>query len=78
MTHPEQQPARMLLDAKAAAKTLSVSPRTLWGLSAPRGPIPTIRVARRVLYPVADLQRWIARNRVEGHEVEESGVARAR
>ncbi|MHB1038019.1 MAG: hypothetical protein ACYC35_26700 [Pirellulales bacterium] len=47
-----------------------MSPRMLWGLSAPRGPIPTIRVGRRVLYSVKDLERWIDQNRTEGVDIE--------
>ena len=48
-----------------AAKALGISPRTLWGLTAPRGPIPCLRIGhgkrRTVLYPVADLQAWLSR-----------------
>jgi len=43
------------LRPKQAAKALNVSIRTLWALSAPRGPIPCIRVGHGkrqiVLYP---------------------------
>lgn len=48
-----------------AAKALSISARTLWGLTAPRGPIPCPRIGhgkrQTVLYPVAELQAWLAR-----------------
>lgn len=48
---------------REAAKALGISARTLWGLTAPRGPIPCLRVGRgkrrTVLYVVADLQAWL-------------------
>ena len=50
---------------REAAKALGISARTLWGLTAPRGPIPCLRIGhgkrRTVLYPVAELQAWLAR-----------------
>ena len=46
-----------------AAEALGISERTLWSLTAPRGPIPCIRVGKGkrqvVLYPVAALQVWM-------------------
>lgn len=48
-----------------AAKALGISARTVWGLTAPRGPIPCLRVGhgkrQTVLYPVAELQAWLSR-----------------
>ncbi|MDZ4782612.1 MAG: hypothetical protein SGJ19_20385 [Planctomycetia bacterium] len=65
------QPVESLaLRPREAAKALGVSARTLWGLSAPRGPIPCLRVGsgkrQTVLYPVADLQLWLSRQAVHG------------
>ncbi len=62
----EKQPIQSLaLRPSEAAKALGVSARTLWGLSAPRGPIPCLRVGngkrQTVLYPVAELQAWLSR-----------------
>ncbi|MBN2580959.1 MAG: helix-turn-helix domain-containing protein [Pirellulales bacterium] len=55
----------LALRPREAAKALGISPRTLWGLTAPRGPIPCARVGsgkrRTVLYPTADLQAWLSR-----------------
>ena len=34
----------LALRLREAAKALGISPRTLWGLTAPRGPIPGVRV----------------------------------
>ncbi len=55
----------LALRPRDAAKALGISARTLWGLTAPRGPIPCLRVGhgkrQSVLYPVADLQTWLSR-----------------
>jgi hypothetical protein len=50
---------RLLLDAREAAAALSISPRTLWSLTSPRGPIPAVRIGARCLYAVKSLQGWI-------------------
>ena len=55
----------LALRPREAAKALGISARTLWGLTAPRGPIPCLRIGhgkrQTVLYPVADLQDWLTR-----------------
>ncbi|HYT87896.1 MAG TPA: helix-turn-helix domain-containing protein [Gemmataceae bacterium] len=53
-------PLQLLLAPRAAAAALSVSERTLWGLSAPRGPIPVVRLGRSVRYDLRDLEEFIA------------------
>jgi hypothetical protein len=54
----------LALRPRDAAKTLSISPRTLWGLTAPRGPIPCLRIGhgkrQTVLYSVTALQAWLS------------------
>jgi predicted DNA-binding transcriptional regulator AlpA len=50
---------RLLLTSREAAATLAVSERTLWGLTAPRGPIRPVRVGRAIRYAPTELQRWI-------------------
>lgn len=59
-----QSVAPLSLRPRDAAKALGISPRTLWGLTTPRGPIPCVRLGngtrRAVLYPVADLQAWLS------------------
>lgn len=61
----EKDSPSLALRPHEAAKALDISPRTLWGLSSPRGPIPCIRVGhgkrQSVLYPVAALQAWLNR-----------------
>ncbi len=64
MTTQNQQ-FPLALRPREAAKALGVSPRTLWSLTAPRGPIPCVRIGhgkrQTVLYPVAELQTWLSR-----------------
>ena len=60
------QPVELLaLRPREAARALGISARTLWGLTAPRGPIPCVRLGsgkrRTVLYPTADLEAWLSR-----------------
>lgn len=54
----------LALRPREAAKALGIGARTLWGLTAPRGPIPCIRIGhgkrQTVLYPVASLQAWLS------------------
>jgi hypothetical protein len=53
----------LALRAREAARVLNISPRHLWGLTAPRGPIPAIRVGsgrpKVVLYSVDALKAWL-------------------
>jgi len=55
----------LALRRREAAKALGISARTLWGLTAPRGPIPCLRIGhgkrQTVLYPVTELQAWLSR-----------------
>lgn len=53
---------QLLVDAREAARLLSLSERTLWSLSQPRGPIPVVRVPglRAVRYSLTALAEWIA------------------
>jgi hypothetical protein len=48
-----------LLDAQQAAAALNISERTLWDLEAPRGPIPLVRIGRRKMFDVRDLQAFV-------------------
>lgn len=48
------------LSPREAARALSVSERTLATWTA-AGSIPSIRIGRRRLYPVAQLREWLAR-----------------
>lgn len=48
-----------LLNVRQAAKSLSVSTGTLFNLSAPRGPIPIVKMGARTCYDVRDLEAAI-------------------
>lgn len=52
----------LLLSAPDAAAALSISERTLWGMTK-AGEIPHVRQGRRVLYYVDDLRAWIESHR---------------
>ena len=55
----ESQGAPALLwNSREAAKALSISERTLWGLTQ-SGEIPCVRIGRSVRYDPADLRAWI-------------------
>jgi excisionase family DNA binding protein len=51
-----------LLTAQEAAKLLTVSPRTLWGLTK-SGALPAIKIGRSVRYARADIDAFIASRR---------------
>jgi excisionase family DNA binding protein len=55
--------APLLVDVHEAARLLSCSERTLWGLTAPRGQIPSVRLGRAVRYAVADLEAFVRESR---------------
>jgi len=57
------EPVRLLLTAREAADALHVCERTLWGLTAPRGPIAVVKIGRSVRYDVRDLEQWIEANK---------------
>ena len=54
-----QEIQRLLLDAHETARALSISERTLWGLTNKKGGIPSVRLGRRVLYCPRALRDWI-------------------
>ena len=52
---------KLLLTPREAAKALSVSERTLWSITAPRGNLPSVRVGTRsVRYSLDAIRAWIA------------------
>ncbi len=52
-------PVKLLLSPRDAAAALSICERTLWTL-ADEGEIPRVRIGRRVLYRIADLEHWVS------------------
>jgi hypothetical protein len=59
MNQTAQTVKPMLIDARTAARMLSICERTLWVLTHKDKQIPFVRVRRRVLYSPVDLQAWI-------------------
>ena len=53
-------PDPLAVRSREAARLLSISERTLWSLTAPRGPIPVVRLGGAVLYVVESLRRYLA------------------
>lgn len=49
----------LVINVRQAAKRLSISTGTLFNLSAPRGPIPVVKIGARVGYAVKDLDTAI-------------------
>jgi len=50
---------RLALRPKEASKALGIGPRLLWSMTN-RGEIPHIKLGKAVLYPVAELERWLS------------------
>lgn len=59
-TTTKQSLIPLLVSPREAAKLLSISPRTLWGLTSPRGPIAVVHLGRLVRYSVDDLKSAIS------------------
>lgn len=57
----DQEPVKLAVDVRDAARMLSISERALWSLTSPRGPVPAVRLGRRVLYSVDSLREFLAR-----------------
>ncbi len=60
--------SKLLLNIREAAAMLSISTRTLHNLSAPRGPIPVVKLTSCVLYALPDLQAAIEQNKIRRRE----------
>ena len=60
---------RLALRPKEAAKALGLGERKLWEITADQtSGIPHVRLGKAVLYPVADLQRWLSDQVVKGKQ----------
>ncbi len=54
----------LLLNARDAARLLSISERTLWGLThRSENPLPYIRIGRCLRYLLSDVHAWIESQR---------------
>lgn len=56
----DRQITRLMLSPREAAYALGVCERKLWSLSAPRGPIPVVRIGRAVRYRTEAIEQWAA------------------
>ena len=52
--------ARLALRPREAARALGIGERLLWSMTN-RGEIPHLRLGRAIVYPVAELERWLAK-----------------
>jgi excisionase family DNA binding protein len=50
---------KLLLTTREAAVILSISERTLWSLTWPRGPLRPVRLGRSVRYSAEALRAWV-------------------
>ena len=61
--------AALLVDAREAARMLTVSPRKLWAMTFEETPgLPYVRCGRLVRYCPDDLRRWIDARREGGDD----------
>lgn len=67
ITNSTSRPEPIAVSAKEAARMLSISERTLFSLSHPRGPLRVVRIGagrrRMVRYHVRDLTRFLDEHR---------------
>jgi hypothetical protein len=66
MESTQAAPPTLLLNATEASRQLAISPRTLWAISAPRGPVPVVRIGRSVRYDPLDLRDWLEAQKIGG------------
>jgi predicted DNA-binding transcriptional regulator AlpA len=64
--NPTASTPTLLLNATEASRQLAISPRTLWAISAPRGPVPVVRIGRSVRYDPLDLRDWLEAQKIGG------------
>lgn len=58
----EASSRKLLIDTTQASQLLSLSPRTVWTLTA-RGDLPSVRIGRAVRYRIADVEQFVERQR---------------
>ena len=57
---------KLLISARDAARALSICEKSLWSMTAPRGPIPVVHIGRSVRYSVDALREYIASAQSDG------------
>lgn len=58
-------PPCLALRPKEAARALGIGERLLWSITN-RGEIPHLRLGKAIVYPVAELERWLAERAGKG------------
>ncbi len=59
MSLNSNEPQRLTLNATEAARAIGISRRLLWSMKN-RGDVPHVRLGRRIVYPIAALEAWLA------------------
>jgi len=54
-----------LMDVRSVAAYLGISERSVWSQTAPRGPLACVRLGSSVRYRPADVEAFVAGQRVE-------------
>ena len=60
LQQPERSDSKLLLTPREAAEALSICEKSLWSLTAPRGPIKCVRLGRSVRYSPDALRAFVA------------------
>lgn len=72
---PEQ--IQIALSPKFAARALSISEKTLWNISTPRGSLPCVRMGKsRISYFVHQIQAWADRELVRQQRGTDPSISR--
>ena len=58
-TPPTEATPRLALKPREAARALGVGERLLWSWTN-QGLVPHLKMGKRILYPVLELQRWLS------------------
>jgi|LauGreDrversion4_2_1035121.scaffolds.fasta_scaffold557241_2 excisionase family DNA binding protein len=66
ISHQRTNDPRRLLTTNETARYLSVSPRTVWAITA-RGELPRIKLGRTVRYDVEDIEVYLKRSKIGGN-----------
>lgn len=61
-------PRNLVLRPREAAQALGISERTLWSLTAPRGPLPCVKIGRSVRYCPDALKAYLASQSADSAE----------
>ena len=63
---------KLLLTPREASEALSICEKSLWSLTAPRGPLTSVKLGRSVRYSVETLREFIAQQQAESRSVDDA------